>query len=154
MVGFYARADSTKPIRTDLDNELVGMCSSPLQNWPTLNHLVDTDARWYTREEILAVLNHKAGTRFGGRDFKKMAEIVDGANTEQKAPAGDNAAHVLAPPDPRTLNNAPKSIESESKDDPPFRLPPTTAIAGVLIRDWAERRIGFPPEETVQKGNL
>ncbi|EEB87729.1 hypothetical protein MPER_14823, partial [Moniliophthora perniciosa FA553] len=24
MVGYYARADSTKPIRTDLDNELMG----------------------------------------------------------------------------------------------------------------------------------
>lgn len=24
MVGFYARGDSTQPIRTDLDNELVG----------------------------------------------------------------------------------------------------------------------------------
>jgi len=26
MLGFYARADSTKPIRTDLDKELVGKC--------------------------------------------------------------------------------------------------------------------------------
>ena len=28
MVGFYARADSTKPIRTDLDNELAGKYST------------------------------------------------------------------------------------------------------------------------------
>jgi NAD+ diphosphatase len=27
-------------------------------------------------------------------------------------------------------------------DDPPFRVPPLTAIAGVLIRDWAEGKIG------------
>lgn len=26
MVGFYARADSAQPIRTDLDNELIGKC--------------------------------------------------------------------------------------------------------------------------------
>lgn len=30
MVGFYARADSTKPIRTDLDNELAGKYSTAL----------------------------------------------------------------------------------------------------------------------------
>jgi hypothetical protein len=28
MVGFYARADATQPIRTDLDNELVGVYPS------------------------------------------------------------------------------------------------------------------------------
>lgn len=28
MVGFYARGDSTQPIRTDLDNELAGKCLS------------------------------------------------------------------------------------------------------------------------------
>jgi NAD+ diphosphatase len=27
-------------------------------------------------------------------------------------------------------------------DDPPFRVPPLTAVAGVLIKDWAEGRIG------------
>lgn len=26
---------------------------------------------------------------------------------------------------------------------PPFRVPPTSAIAGVLIRDWAEGKLGF-----------
>lgn len=41
-------------------------------------------------------------------------------------------------------------------EEPPFRLPPTTAIAGVLIRDWVDGKIGFPKEsETVaQRGNL
>lgn len=28
MVGFYAFADSTQPVRIDLDNELVGECAS------------------------------------------------------------------------------------------------------------------------------
>lgn len=31
MVGFYARADATQPIRTDLDNELAGMYPPWLQ---------------------------------------------------------------------------------------------------------------------------
>ncbi|RDB24979.1 putative NADH pyrophosphatase [Hypsizygus marmoreus] len=38
MLGFYMRADSSHPIRTDLDNELA-------------------DARWYTHAEILSVLD-------------------------------------------------------------------------------------------------
>ncbi|KAI8993945.1 NUDIX hydrolase domain-like protein [Trametes punicea] len=38
LTGFYATASSSEPLRTDLDNEL-------------------EDARWYTRDEILQVLN-------------------------------------------------------------------------------------------------
>lgn len=100
------------------------------------------------------MLNHKTGTRFAGRDYKKLSEIVDGPSTEQKPPASDSAAHALAPPDPRTVNEVSKPVGTVSQDEPPFRVPPTSAIAGVLIRDWAERKIGFPPEESVQKGNL
>ncbi|KAG1753336.1 NUDIX hydrolase domain-like protein [Suillus lakei] len=75
MVGYYATADSSAPIRTDLDNEL-------------------EDARWYTREEVLAVLRHSSGTR----------------------------------------------------DEPPFKMPAPTAIAGVLIQHWAEGKGKIPLE--------
>ncbi|KAF8911552.1 NAD+ diphosphatase [Gymnopilus junonius] len=130
MVGFYARADSTKPIRTDLDNELV-------------------DARWFSREEVLAVLHHKAGTRFNRADYKKLNEITEGrSDTEDKAPL------ALAPAEATAPQSQPPTAPSES-EEPPFRLPPVTAIAGVLIRDWAEGKISFPLEENaIQKGNL
>jgi NAD+ diphosphatase len=78
MVGFYARANSTHTIRVDLDNELA-------------------DARWFTREEVLAVLNHNTSVQ----------------------------------------------TEKDLVDEPPFKMPPATAIAGVLIRDWAEGRVKF-----------
>ncbi|GJE92791.1 NADH pyrophosphatase domain-containing protein [Phanerochaete sordida] len=81
MAGFFAIADESAPTRVDLDNEL-------------------EDARWYTREEILAVLNSTEGTNI--RDPFKAFD------------AGEN--------------------------EPPFRLPPVTAIAGVLIQDWAHRK--------------
>ncbi|KIK55653.1 hypothetical protein GYMLUDRAFT_76404 [Collybiopsis luxurians FD-317 M1] len=103
MVGFYARADSTQPVRTDLDNELA-------------------DARWFTREELLTVLNHATGSRI---DLTKL----DQAQTKKEG-------------------------------DPPFRVPPTTAVAGVLIRDWAEGKVNFPPfdlnsqSQSTMKGNL
>ncbi|KAF5355066.1 hypothetical protein D9756_005512 [Leucocoprinus leucothites] len=116
MVGFYARADSTQPIRMDLDNELV-------------------DARWYTREEILAVLNHKSGTYFSSRDYKQLGDSLEGKQDDPNVKALAPGANV---------NGAKPVI-----DEPPFKLPPVTAIAGVLIRDWAEGKIGFGTKQSV-----
>ncbi|KAL4073738.1 NUDIX hydrolase domain-like protein [Scleroderma citrinum] len=84
MLGFYATADPSAPIRLDLDNEL-------------------EDARWYTRQEVLSVLtdtSHSDSTKIG---------------------------------------------------EPLFKMPPPTAIAGVLIKQWAEgdARLGY-----ANKGNL
>ncbi|KAJ7647749.1 NUDIX hydrolase domain-like protein [Roridomyces roridus] len=110
MVGFYARADSSQTIRVDLDNELA-------------------DARWFTRAEVLEVVNHKLGSNLSGRDHKRLDEITDG-------PSGKAAAGEAAP---------------VVEDEPPFRVPPTGAIAGVLIRDWAFGKKTFAP---IQKGNL
>ncbi|KAJ7270077.1 NAD+ diphosphatase [Mycena haematopus] len=116
MVGFYARADASQPIRLDLDNELM-------------------DARWYDRAEILAVLNHALGTKIVASDHKRFAE------------ASEKAAH-------ERVSEEVKPAEPVA-DEPPFRVPPTSAIAGVLIREWAYRRIQFPPATpSVQKGNL
>ncbi|KIM69556.1 hypothetical protein SCLCIDRAFT_13015 [Scleroderma citrinum Foug A] len=84
MLGFYATADSSAPIRLDLDNEL-------------------EDARWYTRREVLSVL-----------------------------------AHTSHP-------------DANEVDEPLFKIPPSTAIAGVLIKQWAEGNVtlGY-----ATKGNL
>ncbi|KAJ6497552.1 NUDIX hydrolase domain-like protein [Mycena sanguinolenta] len=116
MVGFYARADASQPIRLDLDNELM-------------------DARWYTRDEILAVLNHVLGTNIDASASKRLAEAANSAGHERLSAEVKPAEPVV--------------------DEPPFRVPPTGAIAGVLIRDWAYRKIQFPPvPPSVQKGNL
>lgn len=101
MVGFYSRADSTKPIRTDLDNELV-------------------DARWFTRDEVLAIINDTTDVR----RHKELSESFG----DQK---GDDPT------------------KAEEKKEAPIKFPPTTAIAGVLIRAWAERKIGFANEQPV-----
>ena len=97
MVGFYATASESQEIRIDLDNELAGK-----SGWSSHSHRLhfltagSLDARWFTREEILAVLDHPDGTNF-------------------------SFARTPVP----------------GEDDPPFRVPPKTAIAGVLISDWA-----------------
>ncbi|KAJ7030008.1 NUDIX hydrolase domain-like protein [Mycena alexandri] len=111
MVGFYARADASQPIRLDLDNELM-------------------DARWYTRDEVLEVLNHKLGTTFSAADHKRFAAAADGTTSKD-----------VQKPEPIV-------------DEPPFRVPPTTAIAGVLIREWAYKTIQFSQARAHQKGNL
>jgi NAD+ diphosphatase len=111
---------------------------------------VNSDARWFTREEVTAVLNHRTGTKFGKSDYKKMAEIVEGKPTEDKTNT-EAAAQALTPP----TNIPPKPVgeQTTSSDDPPFRLPPVTAIAGALIRDWIDGKIGFF-DEPLKKGNL
>ncbi|KAF8171864.1 NAD+ diphosphatase [Pholiota molesta] len=129
MVGFYARGDSTKPIRTDLDNELV-------------------DARWFTRAEVEAVLNNTAGTKFGNTPRVWSNETTEANNKDPtKLDAAGQASTTVDP-----TKAKPQAVPQD--DGPPFRLPPTSAIAGVLIRDWVDRKIGFPAEEVVQKGNL
>jgi len=129
MVGFYARADSTKPIRTDLDNEL-------------------DDAKWFTRDEVRSVLEHKAGTSFDKSDYEKMNEMTEGrSNLEQNA----DVDLAIQPTESKT---GPK--QSGYSDEPPFKLPNISAIAGVLIRDWVDGKIGFPQEsaKSWQRGNL
>ncbi|KAF8134332.1 NUDIX hydrolase domain-like protein [Boletus edulis] len=94
MLGFYATADPSQPIRTDLDNEL-------------------EDAQWYTREEVLAALDATSNT---------AGDKIASAWTEDKA-------------------NAHSGTDTVAKAEPLFKVPPTTAIAGVLIKHWAEGKI-------------
>jgi NAD+ diphosphatase len=72
------------------------------------------DARWFTREEVKAVLAHPTGA---------------------------------------TLNLELRNTGAQ--DDPPFRVPSSRAIAGMLIKDWADGKVNYGPEEPlVQKGSL
>jgi NAD+ diphosphatase len=116
MVGFYARADSSQPIRTDLDNELV-------------------DARWFTREEVLAVLNHTTGTYLHGREYKQLSDNLEGRKED---------------PNVKALAPGPGAEDVKSPEETPFKLPPITSIAGVLIRGWAEGKIGFGSGQKVE----
>ncbi len=101
------------------------------------------DAKWYTREEILAVLVHPDGTKIGSRNpekpFPKQESSTAGPLT------GDAAAKA---------NSAQVSVSQGQ--GPPFRVPPLTAIAGVLLSDWAYGKvvIGETRQITIKKGNL
>jgi len=102
MIGCFASADSSQTIRTDLDNEL-------------------EDAKWFTREEVLAVLAHPDGTNIRRREYKNFDEAQD----HSTKPTG--AGGPSEPP--------------ASDDLPAFRVPPTSAIAGVLISQWARGEV-------------
>ncbi|PFH52176.1 hypothetical protein AMATHDRAFT_2420 [Amanita thiersii Skay4041] len=131
MVGFYARANSEQPIRTDLDNELV-------------------DARWFTRQEIQLILSGKGGQLLSQADYKKLTDRHEGDQggilkvTTQAVASAENP--TLA------------ELATAQAPDDPIKLPPTTAIAGVLIKHWADGKIGFPNDThkstALQQGNL
>ncbi|KAI0358625.1 hypothetical protein OH77DRAFT_1199791 [Trametes cingulata] len=132
MVGFYAVASTSQPIRTDLDNEL-------------------DEARWYTREEILAVLNHRDGTTLTRRDHRQLAASVEKSNTNQQP--NSSGANALAGDAVKEGEKAAVDAAQEPSESPPFKVPPMTAIAGVLINEWARGRAGFQPE-LPKRGNL
>lgn len=108
------------------------------------------DARWFTREEILAVLRHHSGTNFSRRDYKKMAEIQDGPdNIAHSDPSIKAKEAAMAKPQEQ-------AVEIDKDNEPPFRMPALTAIAGVLIQHWAEGKILLEDNAnlSIVKGNL
>lgn len=126
MVGFYAYADPTQDVRTDLDNELVGKCHGcPHLKLFDFECPLPQDARWYTRAEIISVLEHPLGTNLARREYKKLDENA------QPEPSSNNT---------QTMQKADEQARDAPVDLPPFRVPPRTAIAGVLISDWAYGR--------------
>ena len=133
MVGFYAFADASKPIRTDLDNELVGEYSKfriPVLRYTLITITITKDARWFSREEVQDGLAHKLGSTITRQEHKKFD-----ADEEDKDVHKDAKAVALDKP-------------------PAFRVPPRTAIAGILIRDWADGKIGAGGWSALQRGNL
>lgn len=147
MVGFYAIGDPLEPIRIDLDNELEGSHTRVLvPNLPWLNLILD--ARWFTREEVLAVLEHKEGTNFSKSDYRRIASIDERVNV--KASVGDALGGDAAVQDGDSqIRNA--ALVGDGNDEPAFRVPPRTAIGGVLISDWA---LGKVPTEIGFKGRM
>lgn len=132
MVGFYAIGDPTEPIRLDLDRELEGShITSSVPSLPWLDLLLD--ARWYTKAEVLAVLEHKEGTNFTRGDYKQLARAID-ERVNNKVSFSDPLGGDAAVHDSQ-IKGTPGLVVHDS-NEPPFRIPPRTAIAGVLISDW------------------
>lgn len=91
------------------------------------NELIE--ARWFTRAEVAAVLSNPQGTVIRQAEYKRLDD--DGGK--------ETATSVEA-----------------ATDTPSFRVPPRTAIAGVLISDWVAGKLGntLGGEVLNVKGNL
>ncbi|KAH9858900.1 NUDIX hydrolase domain-like protein [Lenzites betulinus] len=128
MGGFYAQASASQPLRTDLDNEL-------------------EEARWYTREEVLAVLRNSGGTILTRKDHRELFTA-----SEDLKPVETSGANPLAGDAVKAGESAAVDAAAAAERAPPstlapsFKMPPTSAIAGVLISEWAHGRAGFQPE--------
>ncbi|KAI0759863.1 NUDIX hydrolase domain-like protein [Trametes elegans] len=112
MAGFYATANSSQPLRTDLDNEL-------------------EEARWYAREEVLAVLNHGDAAQVARRDHRDLAAAFADSNANQQSSAMATTTNASA------QGAAAVGEHAAADDAPPFKIPPMNALAGVLISRWA-----------------
>jgi NAD+ diphosphatase len=117
-------------------------------NSPWLNLILD--AKWYTREEVLAVLEHKEGTSFTRSDYKQMSRSID-ERVNVKVSVGDPLGGDAAVQERVSPKRNAVAFEAHGNDEPAFRVPPRTAIAGVLISDWA---FGKVPAEIGFKGRM
>jgi len=73
------------------------------------------------------------------REYKRFNELLEG-KADSKEKENVTVGHALAPESdetraPRTRTAGPADSDG---DEPPFRIPPLTAIAGVLISSWAK----------------
>lgn len=78
-----------------------------------------------------------------------MASIDERDNLKVSDPLGGDAA-IQARDSQAPSRNARDPV-ADGNDEPTFRIPPRTAIAGVLISDWA---LGKVPAEIGFKGRM
>lgn len=111
------------------------------------------EARWYTRDELLAVLSHNEGTTLSRQEHKEIAASAENSNPHEK-PDDANAqptaaAASTAPAAAAAAATAPVNMNR----GPPFKIPPRTAIGGVILSEWAHGRAGPQPVSS-QTANL
>ena len=89
------------------------------------------------------MLAHPDGTNLRKRDYAKLDEITSGSAPKQQQQ--QQRAGIESASDMDTSQAAARpqiEVQEETKDigEPPYRVPPRSAIAGVLISDWAYGR--------------
>ena len=94
---------------------------------------------------MLAVLAHPDGTNLRKRDYVKLDEITSGSAPKQQQQQQQQGAGIESASDMDTTQASARpqmEVQEEMKHvgEPPYRVPPRSAIAGVLISDWAYGR--------------
>ncbi|KAK7692197.1 hypothetical protein QCA50_003821 [Cerrena zonata] len=123
-------------------NLMVGFYAVADPSIPTRTDLDNEleDAQWFTREEIISVLVHPEGTNLSGRGPEKPLPKKDSESTASALAGNAKLASDVA-------------VSNQEPTDLSFRLPPVTAIAGLLIHDWAYKKVSIGNGELL-KGNL
>ena len=83
------------------------------------------------------MLSHAEGTTITRNDHRKLA-----AAQEEKGPATSTANPLAGD---AVTEEEKKAKAAEGPSELKFRVPPVTAIAGVLISEWAYGRAGPQP---------
>lgn len=103
------------------------------------------EARWFTRAELLAVLNHNEGTKLTRADQKELAAAAENSNPHNEAPDKAGAAAKAA---------SATAAAPPPDGSPQFKVPPLTAIGGVILNEWAHGRAGRQPVAAMPPANL
>ncbi len=122
MVGCFGQAADAQSIDITLDNEL-------------------EDARWFSRKDVQTILAHPGGTVIRRDEHKKFENQGDsgGQQGQGQAQGEDQTAAALAPSEGAVaVAGAEGAAKQEDKGELRFRIPPTTAIAGQLVKLWAD----------------
>ncbi|KAJ9098205.1 hypothetical protein QFC21_004534 [Naganishia friedmannii] len=115
MLGCYGLALSdSQDVHLDLDNEL-------------------EDARWFSRDEVLAMLS--SGANKISKDEHNKFEPPANHTANGGSVAGVQEGAALAPAEGKLEVKEDTSVEHENKVK--YRVPPRTAIAGMLVERWA-----------------
>jgi hypothetical protein len=89
--------------------------------------LCASDARWFTREEVLGILHGKSGSLLSQSDYNKLTDKHEGND--------DTSLNTSAPAQPAAIEQ-------------PIKFPPNTSIGSVLIAHWADGKVTFSAKES------
>ncbi|KDN37740.1 hypothetical protein K437DRAFT_259668 [Tilletiaria anomala UBC 951] len=137
MIGVLGYAmEGQDSIRLDLDNEL-------------------EDARWFTRAEVLQVLESSATSSLTKQDVEKFDE-----NTRIHAKEDRKKGEAEGCPrngddekwDSKAADGVVKAGDRHAATQAPFKIPGATAIAHVLIASWARKEAYLPPPPASSSG--
>lgn len=117
MLGCYGLALSdSQDVHLDLDNEL-------------------EDARWFSRDEVLAMLS--SGANKISKDEHKKFEPPANHTANGGSAAGVQEGAALAPAEGKLEVKGKEETSTGREEKVRYRVPPRTAIAGQLVERWA-----------------
>ncbi|MCO5566120.1 hypothetical protein L7F22_019796 [Adiantum nelumboides] len=126
MMGAIGQAIEGKDeIRLDLDNEL-------------------EDARFFTREEVLNVLQSSTMSTLSRHELSKMDETLNKKALEQQQQRKEQQSGQENKWNEKDQGSVANVLSESTIARPKFRIPGQTAIAHVLISAWAKGEAHFP----------